>query len=115
MMPTSTIGLRKLAIVMFLAALAPPSALSESPKSPAAPVADKEKSSRVDRYGDPLPDGALFRFGSVRTRHTPTIRASALSPDGKFLATTWALGHPLGPGGRKTRAAFRHRSSLVLQ
>ncbi len=88
MMPTSTIGLRKLAIVMFLAALAPPSALSESPKSPAAPVADKEKSPRVDRYGDPLPDGALFRFGSVRTRHTPTIRASALSPDGKFLATT---------------------------
>ncbi|MCI0464468.1 MAG: WD40 repeat domain-containing protein [Gemmataceae bacterium] len=42
---------------------------------------------RTDSHGDPLPEGALFRFGSVRLRHGATIRASALSPDGKFLAT----------------------------
>lgn len=70
------------------AALAPPSAAPESPKPLAAPLADKEKPARVDRYGDPLPPGALFHFGSVRMRHTPAILSSALSPDGKLLATT---------------------------
>ncbi len=41
----------------------------------------------LDRYGDPLPEGALFRFGSVRMRHAGAIHNSALSPDGKILAT----------------------------
>src|SRR5262249_39989155 len=42
---------------------------------------------RTDLHGDALPEGALFRFGSVRLRHGATIRASALSLDGKLLAT----------------------------
>src|SRR5690348_5438548 len=52
-------------------------ALAASPASP----------DRVDRHGDALPPGALFRFGSVRLRHASVIRNSALSPDGKLLAT----------------------------
>src|SRR5262245_53247229 len=42
---------------------------------------------RTDTHGDALPEGALFRFGSIRLRHGATIRASALSLDGKLLAT----------------------------
>jgi WD40 repeat protein len=49
----------------------------------AAPVAP-----RTDRFGDPLPPGALFRFGSLRFRHPEGINSSALSLDGKLLATT---------------------------
>jgi WD40 repeat protein len=54
----------------------------------AATAGHKPVGERVDRNGDPLPAGALFRFGSLRLRHDGTIRASALSPDGKTLATT---------------------------
>ncbi len=43
----------------------------------------------VERAGDgfPLPAGAIHRFGSRRLRHPEVIRASAVSPDGKYLAT----------------------------
>src|SRR5262245_14506565 len=54
---------------------------------PAAPARGEEPAPRVDRNGDPLPSGALARFGSVRLHHGRSIRASALSPDGKLLAT----------------------------
>jgi WD40 repeat protein len=50
----------------------------------AAPAANAQ--SRTD--GDPLPEGARFRFGSIRFRHPGGIRSSALSADGKLLATT---------------------------
>jgi WD40 repeat protein len=36
---------------------------------------------------DPLPPGALVRFGDVRGRHDVAIYNSALAPDGKRLAT----------------------------
>src|SRR5262249_47548861 len=41
----------------------------------------------TDAHGDPLPRGAIARFGSARWRHCGIIYASALSPDGKMLAT----------------------------
>src|SRR5262249_62161156 len=40
-----------------------------------------------DRLGDPLPEGALVRFGSTRFNHPGGINGAALAPDGKVLAT----------------------------
>lgn len=40
-----------------------------------------------DRFGDPLPDGAIARLGSLRLRHEQPITAGAFSPDSRMLAT----------------------------
>src|SRR5215467_4210400 len=42
---------------------------------------------RMDLLGDPLPDGALVRVGTVRFRHAATIITVAYAPDGKSIAT----------------------------
>ena len=54
--------------------------LQVSAAPPAQPV-------KVDHMGDPLPAGALARFGTVRLRHAGGVRSVAFSPDGKTLAS----------------------------
>jgi WD40 repeat protein len=44
-------------------------------------------SARKDRLGDPLPPGAVARFGSARMRGCRTFVAVAFSPDGARVAT----------------------------
>src|ERR1700750_2083070 len=39
---------------------------------------------KVDRIGDPLPDGALLRLGTSRFRHPGNASAAGSSPDGRL-------------------------------
>ncbi len=45
----------------------------------------------VDRYGDPLPRGAIARLGTTRFRHDGIVGRNVFAPDGKTLFTA-------GPG-----------------
>jgi RNA polymerase sigma factor (sigma-70 family) len=51
--------------------------------APQSPSAEKNQQ-RVDRFGDPLPPGAVRRFGSLRFRRKEIFNV-AFSPDGKQL------------------------------
>lgn len=51
-----------------------------------APPSGSDPPAKVDRYGDPLPPGAIARLGTVRFR-AGFIRATGLSADGKTLRT----------------------------
>jgi len=53
-------------------------------------LAGQVKGPRLDFLGDPLPDGALARHGSVRLRHNGDIRLLSFTPDGKGLLSLGA-------------------------
>lgn len=42
---------------------------------------------RVDSYGDPLPPGAVVRFGTLRFRHLSTVNLLVFTPDGKAIVS----------------------------
>src|SRR6266436_9690428 len=52
--------------------------------SPRALAQDKPL---TDRFGDPLPAGAIGRLGTTRLRHGELIKALEFLPDGKTIAS----------------------------
>src|SRR5207249_2494073 len=78
--------------IRVLAAIAIVFAINGSARSePPAPEKPKPvaaaKPVRTDLYGDPLPQGAIARMGTVRFRHEDSVNSVAFSPDGKTLAS----------------------------
>lgn len=49
--------------------------------------AAKDERPRTDRFGDPLPPGAVARCGTIRLRHPQWVNSVRFTPDGKFLAS----------------------------
>ena len=54
-------------------------------KEVAGVPAKKEPTVATDRYGDPLPEGAVARLGARRFRHEGSATALAFTPDGNTL------------------------------
>jgi RNA polymerase sigma factor (sigma-70 family) len=64
----------------------PPDARSTN-NQPSAEKGEKAPGPARDRFGDPLPPGALARMGTVRFRHGGIINSISFSPDDRILVT----------------------------
>jgi WD40 repeat protein len=71
---------------------------------------------RLDAWGDPLPDHAVARFGTLRWRHQSDVRSILFAPDGKKILTAthephlWdtATGHKLPALANQDKYYFYH-------
>jgi WD40 repeat protein len=98
--PAMTAAKYKIAAVLMLLVMGTAGALGHvlhakpqaTPTLPAKAVAESKKPQspqvRTDRHGDPLPDGAIARLGTVRWRHGVFVHALAYSPDGKKIVSS---------------------------
>jgi RNA polymerase sigma factor (sigma-70 family) len=69
-----------------------------------APKPAAEKQAAKDRFGDPLPPGALRRLGTIRLRHGGHVMSVAFAPDGKTAVSGgfdgWAIQWDVQTGKR---------------
>jgi RNA polymerase sigma factor (sigma-70 family) len=54
--------------------------------APERPKTEEQAKTATDRFGDPLPRGAVARLGTVRFRPGTSINCVSFAPDGKILA-----------------------------
>lgn len=69
---------------LWLAVLPAQGPPAPPPPSPPPTIA---KRPTTDALGDPLPEAAILRLGTLRFRHPSSVQELALSPDGKVVAT----------------------------
>jgi RNA polymerase sigma factor (sigma-70 family) len=72
---------------------APPEKQSENKaEAPAPSRPAEEKRVRKDRYGDPLPAGAIARLGTLRLRHSNMTADAVFTPDSKTVIVSDGAG-----------------------
>ena len=65
----------------------------ETPAVEPLPTTDR-RAARTDLHGDPLPEGAVARLGTLRLRHGDMVRSLGFFPDGKtLLSADWHTVH----------------------
>jgi WD40 repeat protein len=81
----------------------------------AVPAQGDEKAVRTDRYGDPLPEGAVARIGTTRLRHAAAVTSLAFWPDGKRISSA-SMWFDVGVWDARTgqSLAFRSREEKRL-
>src|SRR5262245_11053045 len=68
--------------------------LPAQPPPPASPKSEPAPATRIagfDALGDPLPDAALLRLGTLRFRHPSSVYDLVVSPDGRTIVTAGGL------------------------
>ncbi|MGE3807659.1 MAG: sigma-70 family RNA polymerase sigma factor, partial [Gemmataceae bacterium] len=66
---------------------APQPAVEVEPAEPVLFHAQEQERPATDLHGDPLPPQAIARLGTQRFRHEGGLRAVAIAPDGKIIAS----------------------------
>jgi RNA polymerase sigma factor (sigma-70 family) len=114
---TAAVGLAVLALLGTTAAIAALVQRNENSTRKLEPLRGEPgvRAAAVDRYGDPLPKGAIARLGTVRFRSQSEGARSFLTPDGKTLVAASAGGQARVwdmATGRLVRSISAHEAVL---